>query len=223
MSEDKTPHQIWLLAAEVSVVEATLLVIGVEPQGVSEDIERWGADARPVGYLAASEAIASAISRGEVEGRIESNYSRDLDGFVIDEVGPDFARSRVVLRSLREWLQKQGYTDTFLKLDKTHGEGFRNPEHPRYSAKLAAVVAAWEEYDETVSKTGTPKQKMEIWLRKNAARFDLFDDEGNPKETIIQKLAQVANWATSGGAPRQQSNESESDNFDNKINNIVPF
>lgn len=218
-----TPHPIWLLSPEVSIVEAALLTINVEPQGISQYIEGWDEDKLPEGYLAARKAIASAVSREEVAGVIEPFYERDPHGAVVATEGTDFHSSRVTLRSLREWIQQQGYAESCLKLTDKHEEGFRDPGHQRYSSKLAAVVAAWEEFDDSISKAGTVKQKLEIWLRKNAARFDLLDEEGKPRETLIGRLAQIANWAPTGGAPKKSVEEPSPDSFDNNIDNLDPF
>ena len=81
--------------------------------------------------------------------------------------------------------------------------GFKNEAHPRYSVKLAAVVEAWEEYDELSTESGTPKQRLSMWLRLNAARLGLAGEDGIPMETVIEELAKVANWVTKGGAPKR--------------------
>lgn len=223
MSEYNRPHPIWLLAPETSIVEAALLTVNVEPQGVSTFLENWEENQYPEGYVAAREAITSAISRKEIEGRIEPVYVRDNMGSVVDSFGTDYQSSRVALRSLREWLRDEGYVETCLKLPVARTEGFRDPDHPRYSPKLAAFVAAWEEFDEAIAKSGTAKQKLEIWLRKNAARFDLLDEEGKPRETLIGRLAQVANWAPTGGAPKKSLEEPEPYSLDSDIRDLPPF
>ena len=212
MSEEKAPHQIWLLAREVSLTEAALLVIGVEPQGISDYVEKWEANNRPAGYLAAREAIVSAIRCGDVAGIIDPESYVAENGTrigIVDTI--DYHLSRVEMISLRTWLDKCGYSDTFLRLDSSHETGFRDKEHPRYSAKLAAAVEAWENYHEDLHPSATPKQRLAIWLRLNAARFGLTMDTGLPSETVVEDLAKVANWATVGGAPKQVAEESDPD------------
>lgn len=66
--------------------------------------------------------------------------------------------------------------------------------HPRYAAKLAAAVRAWEAVVEPAPGT-TIKQSLERWLAENAERFAL---SGN----AIVECSAVANWNQRGGAPK---------------------
>jgi hypothetical protein len=81
--------------------------------------------------------------------------------------------------------------------------GVTDASHPRYSAKLAAAIAAWEAFDDTVPGPGTAKQNLQIWLRQHAAEFGLVDETGSPRESVIEEISIVANWATTGGAPKK--------------------
>lgn len=210
MSEDKryrTPSRIWLLASDVTVVEAVLLLLEIEPQEVADEIERWAEENQPPNYRAAKQAIVSALLNGETLGHLQA-----LDGAFI-EVGAsvpfyavDVAASKVNFYSFREWVEERGYQNEFLALPKRLAD-VSDPDHPRYAPKLAAAIAAWESFSEIEGAVGTVKQRIEKWLRLNAARFDLVDDEGNPQETVIQQIAKVANWSTAGGAPPMDQRE----------------
>lgn len=210
--ERKKPDPIWLIAVEVSVVEAALLIIDIEPQSTSQFIEDWEDHSRPDGYNAAKGAVLSAVNTGAVDGSLVKNFpgAHEDKSFV---EGPmyDVHKSTVNVNSLREWLYSKGYhrgvlTGPSLKLD-----GFRDPKHPRFSAKLAAAVDAWEAFDEASNEVGTPKQLMSKWLRMNAAKYDLVNEEGGPQETSIEDIAKVANWQTKGGAPKRADDESGPD------------
>ena len=211
-SDYPPPDPMWLLAGDVSVVEAALLLLGIEPQGVSQYVENWSSVKQPIGYLAAREMIASAVHRKEVPGTIPTLAQQRSDerggGF---RMWADYSSAKVELMSLRKWLHERGYRATFLKLDDVVIEGFRDPGNPRYSAKLAAVVEAWESYDEDILPAGTVKQKLAKWLRMNAGRFGLTSDDGSPSESIIDDLAKVANWVMIGGAPTQTTVDSDPD------------
>lgn len=217
----EAPHDLWLILSEVSVMEAALLIIGIEPQGVTQGLENMPDLSLPRGYLAARGAVVSAIQKGEIPGElVDLTFIDEHGGWETDRTRLDFGRSRVEMMPLRQWLHERGYRDTFLKLEPRGATGLRDPSNDRYSSKLAAVVAAWEEFADSIAKTGTVKQKLEIWLRKNAARFDLLDDEGKPRDTIIRRLAQVANWSTSGGAPKKSAGEPETDFLEDDFNDL---
>jgi hypothetical protein len=51
----------------------------------------------------------------------------------------------------------------------------------------------------------SPKQALDKWLRENAVRFGLTNDEGKPIEAAIEECSKVANWNQSGGAPKTPS------------------
>tara|TARA_R110002124_G_scaffold206179_2_gene372624 strand:+ start:1393 stop:2043 length:651 start_codon:yes stop_codon:yes gene_type:complete len=204
----RTPSAIWKLAEILSIVEATLLILEIEPQGLSDSIETWTDDSKPEGYLAARKALESSIRRDCLEGQM--NYAvieSPNGGYEEDYQRIDYHTSHVDARDLARWLAQRGYSCAAFPAPGEQSTGFRDRNHPRYAAKLAAVAEAWEAFDESSGASGTPKQRLTIWLRLNAARFGLTGDDGRPMENVIEELAKVANWATTGGAPRQNSEE----------------
>jgi hypothetical protein len=48
----------------------------------------------------------------------------------------------------------------------------------------------------------TAKQAINVWLRRNAARFGLTKEDGNPNDQGIEDVSKIANWDTKGGAPK---------------------
>ena len=204
--------RFWRLADSVNIVQAALLIIGIEPQGTSEYIERWTPDKCPDGYAAARDSVLSAVQSGTLEGSIEfETFETFHGGEAIDERRISYEFSRVVVSSLIKWLEERGFETEAFVLPKEKPKGFRDPEHPRYSPKLMAVVEAWESYDSETNESGTPKQRLMKWLRLNASRFGLTDDDGKPSENVIEELAKVANWATAGGAPKTKPEQSVPD------------
>lgn len=211
MSEYKRPSEFWRLSETVSVIEATLLTLDIEPQSMSQYVEGWDDDRKPEGYVAVRNALIAAIKSGVLAGEIIYPAYEDPE---TGDIEPDYSRtnfhtSLVNLTALANWLMERDYFVSFFTYSRKAEAGFRDKSHPRYSAKLAAVVEAWEAFDEESGEPGTVKQRIEKWLRLNAARFGLTNDDGNPSETVIKSLATVANWATGGGAPKQSSDESE--------------
>ncbi len=201
------PNPIWKLAESVSIVEAALLILDIEPQGVSAYVENYRADQLPLGYLAARNAVASALKAHKVEGDRQQVERVDGKGQTYwDENSVDVEKSSVEIDSLRAWLSGKDFSGNFFA-SRNKEPSFKSKMHPRYSPKLAAVVEAWEAYEDNQDTVGTPKQRLEKWLRLNAARFGFTDESGAPQEQVIKDLAKVANWATRGGAPKQIDEE----------------
>lgn len=192
----------------LSIVEATLLILEIEPQGLSDCIEDWADERKPDGYLAARKALEASINRELLEGKmVNVLFESPHGGFEEDYQKLDYNTSYVCALDLAQWLARRGYSCSTFPATNEQSTGFRDENHPRYAAKLAAVVEAWEAFDESSDEPGTPKQRLMKWLRLNAARFDLTGENGSPMENVIEELAKVANWATSGGAPKQSSEE----------------
>lgn len=204
--------KFWRLADSVNVIQAALLIIGVEPQNCEDYVEARTPEEKPDNYTAARDAIVSAIHSSALEGNVcFVEYQNSTGNYEIDETRTDYGRSRVNVQSLIDWLQARGFETDALALPTEKPMGFRDPDHPRYSPKLMAVVEAWENFDTESDEPGTPKQRLMKWLRLNASRFGLTDDDGKPSENVIEELAKVANWATAGGAPKIKIEQSEPD------------
>ncbi|RIJ23959.1 hypothetical protein D1224_06840 [Henriciella barbarensis] len=207
--EYRLPSDLWLLSSTVSVVEATLLLLNIEPQSVSQFVEGWDDDKKPVHYIAARNALVGAIRGEQVSGElVPQTYEKFPQGGIeVDYERIDHHASYVYVQSLASWLCERGFDNTIFARSGEKKSGFRDPSHPRYSAKLVAAVEAWEAFDEDSNERGTPKQRLAKWLRLNAARFGLTNDDGKPSENVIEELAKIGNWATTGGAPKQKSDE----------------
>ncbi|QYI99808.1 hypothetical protein KUV46_10685 [Thalassovita mediterranea] len=208
-SRYRNVSKFWLLSDELKVQDAALLVLGLEPQLARYKVDRCVDKDLPSGYEAILSALRAAIKGGKVEGLVLPCYE-EVYPEGIEEVKDSMdARSSWVCReSLMAWLESCGLTDCFFFQDRRNRAAFSDPAHARYSAKLAAVVEAWQSFDENSVEPGTVKQRLAKWLRLNAARFGLTNEDGNPSESVIEELAKVANWATSGGAPRQMGENS---------------
>lgn len=113
--------------------------------------------------------------------------------------------STVKLIDLKKWFESRGFKPKIFFPDVEVHE-FKDPHHPRYAPKLAAVVGAWEAIKEA-DLNKTVKQTLVKWLNLNAAKYELLGEDGLPRANIIQELAGIANWEPSGGAPKTRSKE----------------
>lgn len=209
--------EFWRLAPELSIVQAALLMVDEDPSGYWATVENR-VD-QPEGYDAAKNVLLAALRTREVTGKFACYSETSHDSFgneIVFEVSDtcDPNKTFINVESLRTWLESKGAQLPFFT-ECHRPSGFRDSLNERYSPKLAAAVAAWESVPSSDLK-GTPKQQLKIWLRLNAETYGLVNEDGKPKEKVIEDLAQVANWATGGGAPRK-AEASPSENLDEEI------
>lgn len=215
--DDSYISPYWRLADSLSVIEASLLVIGREPQGLAEYVENYDPHRRPTGYAAVKAGIIAGIGNKSLKGHLSFFTYHEHGSWITDENRYDLSASSVDVASLISWLASRGFSGGYFFSENDGKSGLRDPNHQRYTPKLAAAVEAWESFDESSSASGTAKQKLAKWLRLHAAKYGLTDDDGKPRETVIEQLATIANWATKGGAPKAETAESFSDGLDDEI------
>ncbi len=189
----------WRLCEELTIMEAALLVAGVSPAQNSY-VENWDVEKRPLGYEAAKSAIRNALKKKSIPGTVMEESDHDINGNPFPIPGTVSLNSIVEVDGLREWLRGRGLRHGFFFPEKEVPPDYLDPKHPRYAPKLAAAVSAWLAISNPQGKH--PKQALAKWLRENATRFGLTDDDGKPNETGIDETAKVANWLPSGGAPK---------------------
>lgn len=194
----------WRLCDELTVEQAALLVVGENPSGRHFHVEGTNIELQPKGYVAAKLAISSALRNGLIEGNITQKNNHDFNNNVSVPVdgSVDVSASIVEVESLRTWLRSRGISSGFFFPTATDKPDYLNSEHPRYAPKLAAAVNAWLAVT-TTGKTSA-KQALQKWLREHASEYGMTDDKGNPVNKATLECATIANWDTSGGAPKSQ-------------------
>jgi len=190
------PNPLWRLTEELTIVEATILILGRDPERHSE--VETSLRNRPQGYEAVRQALISACRQNRI--KCDIGWEEDENGPIFGEISPH--ATRIEVESLIAWLRSRGFTTGFFFSGAGSDQPYLDPAHPRYAPKLAAAVEAWTAADEQTAGAGTVKQKLEKWLRENAARFGLSGPDGNPMANLIDEIAKVANWEQKGGAPK---------------------
>lgn len=197
--------EYWRLCDELTIKQATMLMIGLDPASKESECEGWKAHERPAGYEAVKQALSAAIRKGAIAGQNITLDEHDFNGNPIREMHgtTNIDESIVELDSLVQWLRSRGVSTGFFFPPDANASGepdYLNPKHPRYSGKLAAAVMAWQAVTDTGGKSA--RQALEKWLREHAARFGMTDETGNPVKQAVEDCSKVANWEQSGGAPR---------------------
>lgn len=205
----------WRLCDQLSVKEAALLMIGIDPSGeVGSSCEICTIEKRPKGYEATKNGIASALRREIVSGQVvpEEYYNSEVDAFIAIENSIDPCRSSVDVDSLRNWLESRGIRTGFFFPSATGSPDYLDPKNPRYAPKLAAAVRVWQAMgDENLLRGKSPVQAMEAWLESRYKELGLAHERNNERNgtkagdmnnSAISEVAKVANWQLSGGAPK---------------------
>lgn len=198
--------EYWRLCDELTVQQAVLLIVGIDPASEAAECEHWKPQERPRGYSPVKQALCAALRKEEVTGKNIPIYECDINGNPLRDIDgtTDVYASTVEVVSLVRWLRSRGMNTGFFfpQEDSTSGEpDYLNPKHLRYAPKLAAAVRAWEAVTDPGSRR-TPKQALDKWLREHGAAYGLTDDEGKAKETAIEEISKVANWNPNGGVPK---------------------
>ncbi len=149
------------------------------------------------GYWRKEEVIEVIVT--EDNNRNNENDDRPKESYVITPT-PSWSRTIIERDDLRTWLASKGFHNGFFFEDSTHDHDYLDPKNPRYAPKLAAAIEAWQAVTDPGKKT--PKQALERWLRENASKFGLVDEEGNPVNAAVEECSKVANWSPGGGAPK---------------------
>jgi len=210
----------WRFSEELTIVQAALLFTGHDPADHNGIENRTN---RPIGYDAIKHAIIVGINTKSLSGHIHRDTSNDYHEEYIN-----LDESTVNVESLKSWLRNKGVRKHMFFFPQDIEEEFLNKTHLRYSPKLAAAVTAWKIHsDKNLLKATTPKKAVMKWLRKNAAEYNLTDDEGRPLESTIEEIAKVVNWDQKGGAPSTPSRASVDTNIKNnetlEINSPTPM
>ncbi len=210
----------WRLCDELSVIQAALLIIDVDPAGTQEYVADWTADKRPMGYDASLAALTHAILAGRLKATIrrgawERGYNEDpsvdesegRDGRgrqIIFKTDPDWSLTTITVDDLRIWLRGRGIKAGFFFPEDSDSADYLNPADLHYAPKLAAAISAWEavKKDPLATRGKTAKQAIVIWLRRHADRYGLTKEDGSPNEQGIEEVSKIANWDTKGGAPK---------------------
>ena len=80
MVSNVEPLDFWRLCDELSVVQAALLIVEVDPSKCMSYVEDWELEKRPAGYAAAKAAICGALQCKNVTGTIIPFYNDRFDG-----------------------------------------------------------------------------------------------------------------------------------------------
>lgn len=110
---------------------------------------------------------------------------------------PNWEQTTVEVEHLKDWLKLRGvFPDFFFPRGNT--DQFRSSENPRYSAKLACAVAAWEAVTKP-ARNKSVKQTLQDWVQSNGVQYGVGENSV-VSPTAAEEIAKISNWNTKGGA-----------------------
>lgn len=199
----------WRLCDELSIVQASLLVVGHDPSNDANYVEQWDYHDRPEGYEACKAAIIAAVRSKEIDATpvmvVNSQFDNDIEQYYEYETKDlDLEKTKVSVLSLKIFLQNKGIKSGFFFNKEADSADYLDIRSPCYSPKLAAAINAWGAVsgDAKLRRGKTVKQALVNWLTVHAAQYGLVKDDGRPNENGIEEIAKIANWDTKGGAPK---------------------
>ncbi len=195
---------LWHLTEAVSLQEAASLIAGYDPHKIAMIIEDSDVLGEYPRYYPAIRALREAVSSKTLEAcKIEwvvgyderGDYDYDTDILIAEE-------TMVKVDDLKDWLSENNYKSSFFFISTT--PDYLDQAHENYSPKLAAAINVWQAVtsESSLMRNTTAKQAMMKWLRRNADKYGLTKDDGNPNEQGIEEIAKIANWDSKGGAPK---------------------
>ena len=203
---------LWHLADSMSAQDAASLIAGYDPNYIDVCRNDTSFQQNYPRLYPVERSLLCAIQSGKLEANIVGTGGSCRDRYVGDESEGcrepvdkiSLSGTVVKVDDLRQWLKGRGFKTGFFFPQAGDTPVFLDKTHKNYAPKLAAAIAAWEVVSAApeLTKGTTVKKALLKWLRKNADRFGLTKDDGNPNEQGIEEIAKIANWDTKGGAPR---------------------
>jgi hypothetical protein len=198
----------WHFCDELTIAKAILLIFGVDPSEIQDDILGDNPYFKPSGFDAVFIAMTNDIQNKKLNAIIR--YPAFGGGFSEyphnDNNEPCWRSTTVHVSDLKAWLLSKNYKPAFFFGEQSSNEpDYMNPQHPRYSAKLAATVMAWQAMDdENFLLRKSAKDAMIDWLTSRYKELGLtYENKISIK--AIKECATVANWSR-GGAPTTPEN-----------------
>lgn len=204
---------LWSLADLLSLQDAAALIAGYDPSDIHISHDDTNFLQNYPRLYPVEKALYNSVLSGSLEvlERVpEVIWVPDLSD-PLSNCGSWETKDRISMTAtlvkvevLKSWLTNKGFKSGFFFPDTVNVPDFLDQKHMCYSPKLAAAIEAWRDVSTNpeLIKGKTVKQALLTWLRKNADRFGLTKDDGNPNEQGIEEVAKIANWDTKGGAPR---------------------
>ncbi len=207
--------QLFALMDDFSIIEVSAIMAGHSPRNYTFDHEYGDFCLRNASLEETStfDVVRGAIERSIMNGLLPATvigkperpwaYQHEKDWQLIAEIDP--SKTFIQREDLINWLKDRGcYPDFFFPANKVMD--FMDSNHPHYSPKLAATVAAWEAASKTKMEDPSETKNIEgktvktwatHWLQIHAQKYHVSNDTATT--TAFSEMAGIMNWNTTGG------------------------
>lgn len=203
-------NPIWRITPMLTVHHAALLLANIDPDSdIGRAVPGTDQTVWPKGYMPALQLVSSLLLVGEITGMLTAVEVVGNNGMATGvEVNTcDPFKSMVHQTSLKTWLAAHGIDSGFYFPSGFNGPDYLNPDHPRYSKRIASILTAWKALTDCNGRS--PKNAAVEWLTAHAQELDLLHTSGQKKGEVkkdaIEEMARAINWEPDGGAPTTPS------------------
>lgn len=210
------PSEFWRLCDEVTVVQAALLILNIDPEGVQDKVfytVTFDEASKPDKFDTVLAALQNAIIGEKIIPTLHvlkkvwintDTPEGDWGKMEVETQDIDFQRTLLSISALKAWLAQRGMKPPFFFPDAEPIASYLDPTNSFYAPKLAAAVHAWIAVtgNDALQKKKTPKKAIEKWLHDNAEKYELIKEDGTLNVQGIEDISKVANWKPEGGASR---------------------
>lgn len=211
----------WKFHQDLTVVQATLLIIGRNPSKESlvlkelDKVENFDCVFCAITTAIRNEKLKAIFHYDAYETKGwasvkdgESAFVQDIKTInydqskIVYQTKPNWSLTTVNVNDLKAWLLELNFPAPFFFGEKSsHVPDYLDQNHPRYSTKLAASIKAWQAMDDdNLLLKKTPKKAMESWLENRYKELGL-EHNGKINNSAISECAKISNWQTEGGSP----------------------
>lgn len=207
LKDNQIIDSIWHLTEAVSLKQAAALIAGFDPAEIVSITEDDDIYQKFPKYYPAITALIHAVKSKSLAAEIEWIQEYDEEDYhpsamMVNTDELNLENTIVEVDDLKQWLSDRGFRTGFFFPSSM--PDYLDPANDHYSPKLAASISVWEAVtsDTALIRGTSAKQAMMKWLRRNADKYGLTKDDGNPNEQGIEEIAKIANWDAKGGAPK---------------------
>lgn len=196
----------WTLCNKLSIVQAALLALGLNPSEYEISIKDKPAPQNPLGYDALFQAMKDAVETGTLPASV---VSKDLaaalvigiipdEKHIIEKSETDWKATTVQVADFKAWLLSKNVKPDFFFAKDAYD--ICNKQGAFYAPKLLAAIKAWEAVtgNNQLLKNKSPRKALIEWLEQHADEYGL-------SKQAIDEISKIANWKPEGGAPSTAS------------------
>tara|TARA_Y100001934_G_scaffold95691_1_gene118152 strand:+ start:1928 stop:2644 length:717 start_codon:yes stop_codon:yes gene_type:complete len=211
-----TEAQLLRLSEHMTIPTAAACIVGIKPSYTTADYcsleVSKAVDSRPcitpinAALGACYESLRTAIILKTLSAQIEMTpFDYDTAELCPEACTPqeiDWLSTYITRQGLITWLDARGLRAKFFFAKNDDNASYLDPEHPRFSPKLAASVKAWLAFEDSELYQGKGvTDALREWLEVHYKKLGLTH-QNKKSQNAIEQVVSVTNWNLKGGSPK---------------------